>query len=147
MISLRASVWLSSWRELHMLYRILEQQTRNREREQRESTMSGGTKFDDEKPPIDLIDSYAFTETAKVLWHGGRKYGRHNWRKGIALSRLISAAQRHILAFNAGEDLDPEFNLSHLAHAMCCLMFALWMMKFKPQLDDRFKEEPPLDQQ
>ena len=31
--------------------------------------------------------------------------------------------QRHIWAWKQGEQIDPESEIHHLAHAMCCLMF------------------------
>jgi hypothetical protein len=67
--------------------------------------------------------------------------GAHNWRKGIQTSRLMAAAQRHLLAYNEGEDLDPETSLSHLLHASCCLMFAYELSLDKPELDDRYKRK------
>lgn len=100
-----------------------------------------GIKFDDGKPLMSLLDSNALTEMAKVLSFGAEKYDRHNWRKGITYSRLIDAALRHMIAFNGGEDLDPESNLSHVAHASCCLMFLLWMIENRCDLDDRYDDD------
>lgn len=98
-----------------------------------------GVKHDQEKPMMDLLDPFALEQVAKVLTFGAEKYGKHNWREGIAVSRLIAAGMRHILAFNNGETLDEESGLPHLAHAMCCLMFATWMVEHKPDLDDRYQ--------
>lgn len=98
-----------------------------------------GTKHDQGKPPMALLDHHALTEIAKVLGFGARKYDDHNWRKGFPFSRLVSAAMRHISAWNSGEDNDPESGLSHLAHAGCCLMFLLSLHNDKPELDDRYK--------
>jgi hypothetical protein len=78
-------------------------------------------------------------QTAAVLKFGAQKYAEHNWRAGFAWSRPLSAAMRHITAFNAGEDKDPESGLSHLAHAACCIMFLLEFEKTHPHLDDRYK--------
>jgi len=99
----------------------------------------GGLKFDSGKPPLHLLSRTALEETAKVMDFGQHKYAAHNWRKGFAWSRPLSAAQRHILAFQDGEDKDPETGLSHLAHAMCCIMFLLEFEKTHKHLDDRFK--------
>lgn len=100
---------------------------------------SAGLKFDSDKPPMDLLDGYALTEISHVLAFGAKKYAAHNWRKGIQLSRLLGAALRHLHAVNGGEDTDPETGLPHLAHAGCCIMFALWMMKYRQDMDDRWK--------
>lgn len=96
-------------------------------------------KYDDEKPPLGLLDSYALEAIAKVSGFGAKKYGKDNWRGGLEWSRVISAALRHLLAFNSGEDLDKESGLSHLAHAGCCIMFLLWYSKYKQEKDDRYK--------
>jgi len=82
-----------------------------------------GRKFDEEKPRMDLLSSVAMVATAKVLTVGAEKYDAHNWRRGFNWTRLIAAAQRHMLAFNDGEDFDPETGLCHLDHLACCVMF------------------------
>ncbi len=84
-----------------------------------------GVKFDLGKLPLDLWSPYALIETAKVLQFGAEKYEPYNWAKGINYSRVYSALQRHLLAWWAGENLDEETEITHLAHAMCCMMFLL----------------------
>lgn len=105
------------------------------------SSPTGGLKADGAKPPVDLLSTAALLATAEVLGFGARKYATHNWRKGIEWSRVLAAAMRHIIAFNAGQDLDPETGLSHLAHASCCIMFLLEYQLTHPELDDRYKGE------
>ena len=96
-----------------------------------------GLKYDQGKPPMSLIDRHAIEEIAKVLAFGAEKYAAHNWRQGIAYSRLLDASMRHLFAFADGEDLDPESGLSHIAHAGCCIVFLLGMIDAKPEMDDR----------
>ena len=96
-------------------------------------------KFDGDKLPVNLLSSEALNQTAAVLKFGADKYHAHNWRDGFAWSRPLAAAMRHIMAFNDGEDKDPESGLSHLAHAACCIMFLLEFEKTHPELDDRYK--------
>lgn len=98
-----------------------------------------GVKHDQGKPDMSLLSPHALLEVAKVMDFGKKKYAAHNWRAGMAWSRLLAAALRHLMAFMAGEDLDPETGLSHLAHAMCCLMFILEFTKTHKDLDDRYK--------
>jgi len=98
-------------------------------------------KYDSGKPPLDLLDRYALEQIAYALRYGATKYNRHNWRDGISQSRLIAAALRHILAHNDGETSDQESGCQHLAHAACCIMFAINMLKTRPDLDDRPKEK------
>lgn len=102
---------------------------------------SAGLKFDSGKPPLDLLSRVWLEGTANVLEYGRHKYAAHNWRKGIQFSRLLASAQRHILAFQDGEDVDAETNLSHLFHASCCLMFLSELQVRKPEMDDRYKRE------
>ena len=96
-------------------------------------------KFDQDKLPLHLLSTEAMNQTAAVLAFGADKYAAHNWRKGFTWSRPLAAAMRHITAFNAGEDKDPESGLSHLAHAACCIMFLLEFEKTHKELDDRYK--------
>jgi hypothetical protein len=101
----------------------------------------GAMKFDSGKLPVNLLSSEALLQTAAVLKFGADKYHAHNWRDGFAWSRPLAAAMRHLLAFNDGEDCDPESGLSHLAHAACCIMFLLEFEKTHPELDDRYKRD------
>ena len=100
--------------------------------------MTDAIKHDDGKPRLDLLDRCFLEETARVLGFGADKYAPHNYKKGLAYTRLIAAAMRHIVAFNDGEDIDPESGLSHLAHAACCLQFLMWMKKNRTDMDDRY---------
>ena len=101
--------------------------------------LGSALKFDQDKLPLHLLSTEAMNQTAAVLKFGAQKYAEHNWRKGFAWSRPLSAAMRHITAFNNGEDKDPESGLSHLAHAACCIMFLLEFEKTHSELDDRWK--------
>lgn len=98
-----------------------------------------GIKHDQSKEPLSLLSRTWLLGVARVMAFGAKKYAAHNWRGGIERSRLISAALRHILAYNEGEDSDLETGLSHLDHASCCLMFARETHETHPQLDDRHK--------
>lgn len=98
----------------------------------------GGVKHDSNKSRVDLISPIALEDLGMVLKHGVAKYGEHNWRGGIAWSRLIGASLRHLLAFMRGEDLDPESGLSHVSHAMCNLMMLGEFIHTRPDLDDRY---------
>lgn len=96
-------------------------------------------KYDQGKNRLDLLSSSWVYGVGSVLTFGAQKYAAHNWRKGMAYSRLIAASLRHIFAFSAGEDRDPETGLSHLYHASCCLMFLSELAITHPKLDDRYK--------
>ena len=99
-----------------------------------------GIKYDSEKPKMNLLPPKAIVEISKVLTFGAAKYDAENWRKLDDLqNRYTAGALRHIFAHMDGEQLDPETNLSHLAHAMCCLLF-----KLEIELENgKSKEEEP----
>lgn len=105
------------------------------------SVKTGGVKYDSAKPPMDLIPYEALEEIAKVLAAGEQKYGTANWTSGIEMRRLLSAAMRHIGQFNSGEDLDEETQTLHIANAATNLMFAIWMYKNRPDLDNRWAKK------
>lgn len=98
-----------------------------------------GRKDDSEKPRVDLLDPEFLIGIASVLGFGAKKYAAHNWRGGIAYSRLIGAILRHSFAILRGEDTDPESGLPHVHHLGCSVMFLSWMMTHRKDLDDRFK--------
>lgn len=76
---------------------------------------------------------------AAVLGFGAEKYAADNWRKGMEWRRLYGAALRHLMAWERGEDLDPESGLPHLAHAGCCILFLLSYQLVGGGTDDRVK--------
>ncbi|HHT9130870.1 MAG TPA: dATP/dGTP diphosphohydrolase domain-containing protein [Candidatus Tripitaka californicus] len=102
-------------------------------------------KYDDSKTPLGLLSRTALIRIGEILAYGARKYDAHNWRKGLEWSRVIDAALRHLLAFNEGEDTDPESGLSHAAHAACNLMFLLEYIETHPELDDRYGKKEKYD--
>lgn len=100
---------------------------------------SEGKHFDEGKPRLELVDTYAMEQLGHVLAFGAKKYGEHNWKGGIKYLKLIGSALRHLFAFASGIDNDHESGLPHLAHAMCCCMMLLGTTKLHPELDDRYK--------
>jgi hypothetical protein len=85
--------------------------------------MSEATKFDIDKPRMDLVPPEAVYDLATVLSFGANKYAERNWEKGMSWGRVFAAAQRHLWSFWGGENRDPESGLLHLAHALCCISF------------------------
>jgi hypothetical protein len=85
-----------------------------------------GKKFDSEKPRTYLLPPKALLAVSEVLTIGAQKYDEENWRKLENLqNRYTGASLRHIFSHMDGEALDPETGSSHLAHAICCLLFKL----------------------
>jgi len=102
-----------------------------------------GLKFDTLKARTDLISPFALMELALVYTYGAEKYEERNMDKGMRWSRLIGALERHVQAFKAGECVDPESGLYHIAQAMWCCATLIDYIKFYPELDDRLCRIPP----
>jgi hypothetical protein len=96
-----------------------------------------GIKHDADKPRIDLVPPSGIIEAAKVFTYGAEIYGEHNWKRGIAFSRLYAALQRHMLAWWGGEDDDQESGLPHLSHALANLCMIIDLREKLPECDDR----------
>jgi hypothetical protein len=97
---------------------------------------------------MDLLPPRPLVEIAQVLTDGAARYGEYNWTKGLKFSRLKAAMERHLLAWWAGEDLDPDSGKPHLAHLGCELLFAMDLRHTMPEMDDRpvGKVAPPFDE-
>ena len=90
--------------------------------------MTEGLKFDADKLRWSLLPDGVIEEVIKVLEYGARKYSEENWKLvEHAYTRYYDAAMRHISAWKQGETVDSESKQYHLAHAICCLMFLVWM--------------------
>lgn len=98
-----------------------------------------GIKADDGKAPIHLIPAEFITGVAQAFEFGAKKYGADNFRGGLAHSRILSAAFRHLLAILRGEIVDPESGLLHIYHAGACLAMYAYMWIHKPELNDIFE--------
>lgn len=84
--------------------------------EVRITSATGGQKG---KKPAQLgaLDPHTLLTLAEVAGFGAEKYDAHNFLKGYDWSLTFNAAQRHLLAFWGGEEVDSESGLSHLGHA------------------------------
>ncbi len=100
-----------------------------------------GPKYDSGKPPLGYVPKELIESAARGLDYGSKKYKKHDFKLGIEHSRLIDALLRHVYAYAAGEDNDPESGLSHLDHAAATLGMLQWMRANRPELDDRYRPE------
>jgi len=84
-------------------------------------------KFDDGKLDWSLIPWDSVEEILKVLEFGKKKYAAWNFCQngGLDHQRVLNACFRHLVAYQKGEDLDPETGLSHLSHLGCNVFFLL----------------------
>lgn len=86
-----------------------------------------GVKFDKDKPKWNLLPWDELEDVVHVLTFGAKKYAPDNWKfVDDANNRYMDAAMRHLVAHQQGEQRDAESGESHIAHAICCLLFMLW---------------------
>ena len=83
-----------------------------------------GKKYDNDKLRWSLLPLGALQDVVKVLEFGAKKYAPDNWKYvDQAEERYWNAAMRHIIAYKLESPTDSETGLSHLAHAVCCLLY------------------------
>ena len=104
-------------------------------------TPKEGVKFDSGKRRVDLVPTEAINALADILTAGAVKYGEHNWRHGMDWSRVYGAAQRHMLAFWGGDDIDDESGMPHLWHALTNIAFLVSYQAMSAGRDDRWRQE------
>jgi hypothetical protein len=91
------------------------------------SRVTQGVKYDSDKLQWTLLPFRAINEVLEVLAFGAKKYAADNWKiVPEARTRYVDAAFRHLSDWHLKERLDGETGKSHLAHAICCLLFLLW---------------------
>lgn len=99
-----------------------------------------GLRYDTGKPKWHLVPMHLLEGMVKVLEFGAQKYDDHNWRKGMAYSKITNSLQRHLNAWNSGENIDPESGLHHVDHILCNAMFLSGAIReFEGKHDDRYK--------
>lgn len=96
-----------------------------------------GLRFNEGKNRHDLFEPFAINELAKVFTKGSEKYAPRNWELGMAWSKVLASLKRHLNAFEAGEDFDPETGLLHITHVAWNAMALTSYYKIYPQGDDR----------
>lgn len=114
--------WLDYWNA----------QQEHKDKKDTEFMMSGypddnpKTAFGEAKPKLSDTPTVGIQEMGRVFTGGAAKYGRFNWRDHAVSSTVYyDAAQRHLMAWFAGEDIDSESGISHLAHVMACCNIVL----------------------
>lgn len=82
----------------------------------RDVSEAGGAK-DRKLTQVGALDPVALIYVGRVAGMGAEKYGTYNYLHGYDWSLAFNAMMRHALLFWAGEDLDEESGLPHVAHA------------------------------
>ncbi|MCB0075032.1 MAG: hypothetical protein KDE20_26420 [Caldilineaceae bacterium] len=96
-----------------------------------------GARYNARKPDLSLIPLCTLEDEARVWMYGKAKYAAWNWAKGMDWSVPFACLQRHMAAWQRGEENDPESGLPHLAHAMCNLRMLTLFSRTYPEGDDR----------
>jgi len=99
--------------------------------------MSEGKKNDEGKLRYDLIPPAPLEALAAVYTLGAKKYGAHNWRKGLAWSRVYAALMRHLQAWWQGETHAADDGQHHLASVLWCAMTLMEYERMVAGEDDR----------
>jgi hypothetical protein len=60
------------------------------------------------KGRYDLLPPAAIFAVSRVFEEGAKKYGDHNWKKGIPLSRYLDSALRHTFKHMEGHRDEPH---------------------------------------
>lgn len=61
-----------------------------------------------------------FLDASVHFEEGAKKYGEHNWQKGIPVNRYIDSAVRHYLKWRRGDD-DERHDRAFVWNLMCCI--------------------------
>jgi hypothetical protein len=118
------------------------------------SKLGTGSRKNSGKVRYELLEPFAQQQKARVFTKGAEKYPDppHNWLHGMAWSKVIASAKRHIAALEMGEDYDFYPDTCEDCRAGTCLNHtgelhsaqASWNLdaitsfyKFFPQGDDR----------
>jgi len=89
------------------------------------------------------VPFWLLSPVAKAWWALGQlagltKYGAWNWRKtGVLASVYLSAIERHLEKFKAGERLSKDDRVHHLGHIMACCGIMLDAEACGKFVDDR----------
>lgn len=97
-------------------------------------------RYNDGKPPLDLVPETVVFAIAKVLDAGQKKYTKHNWRKGLSISSQLASLNRHLKKFESPHlgDFDEETKLHEMMMVACNVAMIIDTLVSKPELDDRF---------
>jgi hypothetical protein len=96
--------------------------------------------FGDKKVPLGLVPPSAILYAGLALSDGARKYGAYNWReKSVEAMTYIHACQRHLMAWQDGEELASDSGFPHLGHAIACLAILIDTITIGNLIDNRPK--------
>lgn len=80
---------------------------------------------------FDLITPIGLRRLAETCAEGSKKYGDHNWEKGIPASEMLNHAIRHVYLWIQGDDTED-----HLAHAAWNILGVCHFEEAMPEMID-----------
>lgn len=86
---------------------------------------------DAENVRFDLVTPIGLRRLAETCAEGARKYGDHNWQRGMPASVMLNHAIRHAYLWLAGDDTED-----HLAHAAWNLLAVCHFEETMPAMVD-----------
>lgn len=100
-----------------------------------------GTRLNDSKLRWRNFPMFLIRPLIEVAHFGETKYETFNFLDGQTVLNCMDSMKRHLDKFEdpSFTDEDDESKVSHLAHIAWNALVALYMMKTRPELDDRFK--------
>lgn len=110
------------------------------EQEPTQKIQETGLRFNEGKIRLDLVPPSAIIALAEVMTAGAKKYAENNWRAGMDWNICYASCMRHLLKWQAGEDLDSETGLNHLKHALCNIAFLVEYLEAYPEKDNRYNK-------
>lgn len=93
---------------------------------------------------LDLMPGPAAVAICQALQNGVDKgYGAFNWRNvPVQASNYLAAAERHIKAWQDGEEFAPDSSVHHLGHAAASLAILMDALACDTLIDDRPPKGP-----
>lgn len=99
----------------------------------------GSLRYNSGKPEFSQLDPQFILDLAALMTKCAEKYEKWNWAKGQEYLTPLDSMFRHLAAFTAGEDIDPESGHPHMQHiAANCMIIERSRKIGDPELDNRF---------
>lgn len=105
-----------------------------------DKTPDGALRYNNGKPQLsyNILCPKALEVEARVWEYGAKKYSRGNWLKGQSVMSSTDSLIRHLTAFIAGENDDPETGIPHVGHIITCAkILANGYLNHPDKFDDR----------
>lgn len=102
-----------------------------------------GTRYNSNKLRWRNFPLFLVKPLIEVAQQGEEKYGTYNFLKGQSVRNCMDSIMRHYESFEDPyqNDNDSESKCSHLLHVAWNSLVAAYMIKMRPDLDDRYKGE------